>query len=48
MYFVYSGHKTRKRAEVALEDYFATGKISEGEHPYIERRGNRYCVLFPG
>lgn len=30
------GYKTRERAELALEDMFAGGEVSEGEHPRIE------------
>ncbi len=58
-YFTYSVHPTMFKAEAALEDYFASGEISEAERPYIacQRRVTRdqtalyrtvYCVMFPG
>jgi hypothetical protein len=33
-----STHKTKLAADEALEDYFATGEVCEGEHPRIVRR----------
>lgn len=48
IYFVYSTHKTREAAEMALEDYFAEGIVSLGEGPKIERRGSRWAVMFQG
>jgi hypothetical protein len=36
--YPYSTHKTELAAEEALEDYFATGEVCEGEHPTIVRR----------
>lgn len=36
--FDYSTHKTRESAERALERYFATGEVCEGEHPEVEKR----------
>jgi hypothetical protein len=48
LYFVYSYHKTRERAEMALESYFAEDIVSPGERPRIEKRGTVWCVLFPG
>ena len=48
MYFIYSSHSTRARAEAALDGYFAIDLITEGERPMIERRGKCWCVLFPG
>lgn len=53
MYFEYSSHRTREAAELALEDYFATGEICEAERPYIRggknRKGEqRFYVMFPG
>lgn len=36
--YVYSSHKTRDRAEDALEDMFASGDVCEGERPMIEAR----------
>ena len=38
MRFVYSHHKTRDQAELALEQYYATGEVCDGEHPEIVRR----------
>ncbi len=37
-YFTYSVHPTMFKAEAALEDYFASGEISEGERPFIRPR----------
>ena len=48
MYFIYSYHSTRARAEAALESYFAEDVICEGERPRIERHGKSWCVMFPG
>jgi len=36
--FAYSTHKTYEEAALALEDYFASGEVCEGEHPNIEAR----------
>ena len=38
MTHIYSCHKTFERAAEALEDYFATGEVCEGEHPEIRAR----------
>jgi hypothetical protein len=50
--FEYSRHKSEARAEMALEDYFATGEVSLGEAPRIERRatpnGPRWVVTLNG
>jgi hypothetical protein len=48
IYFPYSRHSTRARAEAALESYFAEDIISEGERPRIEKHGKFYCVMFLG
>jgi hypothetical protein len=48
VYFIYSYHSTRARAEAALESYFAEDIITEGESPRIEKHGKSYCVMFPG
>ena len=48
MYFIYSYHSTRARAEAALDAYFAEDIICEGELPRIERHGKSWCVMFPG
>jgi len=36
--FVYSHHRTKQQAEAALEDYFASGQVCEGERPTIVRK----------
>ena len=50
--FEYSRHKSEERAEMALEDYFATGEVSDGDAPRIERRnthnGPRWVVTLNG
>ena len=48
VYFVYSTHSTRERAELALESYFAEDIITESERPKIEKHGKYYAVMFPG
>jgi hypothetical protein len=48
LYFVYSFHKTRAKAEQALETYFASGIVSEGERPRVARCGKAWAVMFPG
>lgn len=46
--FDYATFRDWTRANDALEDWFATGEISEGEHPEIEQRetdnGTRFVV----
>jgi len=37
----YGFYRTRERAEMALEEMFATGEVSEGERPEIEKRGGK-------
>jgi hypothetical protein len=37
----YASYKTLARAKAALEDCYATGEVSDGEFPTIERRGGR-------
>jgi hypothetical protein len=44
MRYVYSCHKTRDRAESALEHYYACGEISQCERPRIERHGDHYAI----
>lgn len=46
-YYSYSHHKTRERAEDALENYFAAGEISESERPEIRHISGRWAVMFP-
>lgn len=50
--FEYSRHKSEARAEMALEDYFATGEVSNADAPKIERRatpnGPRWVVTLNG
>ena len=41
MRYDYAVYKTLERAEIALEDCFATGDVLPGEFPRIERRGGR-------
>lgn len=38
MRFNYSAHRTREQAEQALEQYYGSGEVCEGEHPTIVRR----------
>ncbi len=38
MRYDYATYKTLERAELALEDMFATGDACEGEQPRIEHR----------
>jgi hypothetical protein len=45
--YEYARYKTRERAEMALENMFATGDVVEAERPEIERRGNRYVITLP-
>lgn len=42
--YIYSTHRSRDAAAAALEDYFATGEVSEGERPDIEHHHSRWCV----
>lgn len=47
--FIYSYHKDYDTASRALEDYYASGLVCEGEQPQIEHRqyhqaGRRYIV----
>lgn len=43
--FVYASFNTRRDAETALEDMFATGAVRESERPTIERRMNHKCMV---
>ena len=49
--FDYAKYKSRERAELGLEDMFASGEVSEGERPKIVRRntenGVRYFITLP-
>lgn len=36
--FDYSLHRSRDKAELAIEDYFASGEIDNSDQPRIERR----------
>jgi hypothetical protein len=38
MRFNYSTHKTFEAAAMALEEYYSTGEVCDGEHPEIEGR----------
>lgn len=42
--YIYSRHSTEALAARSLEDMFAAGEISEGEHPRIERCGRHWCI----
>ncbi|MGL4296935.1 MAG: hypothetical protein ACRCTG_14580 [Aestuariivirga sp.] len=42
---VYSIHKTRERAEIALENGMADGDIMPCEFARIEKRGSVYCLV---
>lgn len=50
--FEYSRHKSIERAEMALDDYFASGEVCNGDAPKIERRttpnGPRWVVTLNG
>jgi hypothetical protein len=45
--FIHSAHITKRKAEAALEDLFASGEVSECElaGDWIERCGDQYCIL---
>jgi hypothetical protein len=45
--YIYSNHRTQELANAALEHFFATGEISEAEHPRVERRGKWWSVTLP-
>jgi hypothetical protein len=42
--YIYTRHTTVELACRTLEDMFATGEISEGEKPQVERRGWHWCI----
>jgi len=46
-YFAYSNHVTFGAAEAALEQYYASGRISDSERPYVAKSGRLYAVFFP-
>lgn len=50
--FVYSTHKTWGAAHIALENYFASGDVTECEFAGIRRRatskGFRYDIMLRG
>lgn len=48
MTFIYSRHKTRQAALDALEDYFASGEVSQCEVSGIQCINGRYCVMLWG
>jgi hypothetical protein len=52
MEFSYSTHKTWQAARAVLDDYFASGEVSECEFAGIRRRttsnGFRYDVMLRG
>jgi hypothetical protein len=49
--FEYARFKSRDRAELALEDMYASGDVFEAECPLIERRstinGTRWVITLP-
>lgn len=55
IYFAYSFHRTRERANDALESYFASGEICDAERPEIVATTDRnlraskahFAVMFP-
>ncbi len=40
--YIYGTYRSQESAEAALEEGFAMGDIVPGEHPFIERRLDRY------
>jgi hypothetical protein len=48
MRYDYASYSTYSKAELALEDMFATGDVCGGEFPRIERRGKRYVITLSG
>lgn len=46
---LYSGpHRTAERAETSLEQSFADGDVSLGEHPDVVKRGGAWWVEIDG
>ena len=43
--FAYSLHRTRQAAELALEDYYASGEIDSSDEARIEKQRDRYAVV---
>lgn len=43
-YFTYSRHATESAAYWAIEDYFATGEISECDRPRVVREAGKWAV----
>lgn len=46
--FIYSSHKSLEAAQAALEDYYATGEVGDGDMPTISRSGNRWNIWVRG
>lgn len=44
LYYTYSRHRSRENAEAALEEYYSTGEICDGEFPRIEKENGRWAV----
>lgn len=48
MRFVYSSHKTRGAAESALDDYYSSGEVSDGDRPDIVFQGGHWRITLAG
>lgn len=46
--FIYSSHKSRDAAELALDDYYSTGEVSNGDSPAIVFSRGRWRVMLRG
>ena len=45
--FVYARYKSETAAWDGLEDCFATGELSPGERPRVEKRDGCWCITIP-
>lgn len=48
MRFVYSSHKSRDAAESALDDYYCSGEVSDGDRPTIVYERRRWRIYVNG
>lgn len=48
MTFIYSRHSSYEKAELALEEYFATGEVFESELIGIKRINGKFCIVLKG
>ena len=48
MRYDYASFTTYAAADKALEHMFASGEVSEGEAPMIERRAGRFYITMRG